>query len=149
MATTSGRTLAQQRHGLILDEIRRRGGARVAELADLLDVSDMTVRRDLDVLADAGLVTKVHGGATMPDHHSAEEPGFEAKSLRNTDEKSAIARVAAGLVTPGLAIGITAGRRRSGSPASSSRSPISPSSPTASGSPRSSPTSRGPIAPSC
>jgi DeoR/GlpR family transcriptional regulator of sugar metabolism len=109
VATTSSRTLAQQRHGLILDEIRRRGGARVADLASLLDVSDMTVRRDLDVLADAGLVTKVHGGATMPDQHSAEEPGFEAKSLRNTDEKSAIARVAAGLVTPGLAIGITAG----------------------------------------
>ena len=109
MATTSGRTLAQQRHALILSEIREHGGARVAELASLLDVSDMTVRRDLDVLADAGLVTKVHGGATKPDQHSAEEPGFEAKSLRNTDEKSAIARLAAGLVTPGLAIGITAG----------------------------------------
>ncbi|HEX4980267.1 MAG TPA: DeoR/GlpR family DNA-binding transcription regulator, partial [Ilumatobacteraceae bacterium] len=107
--TTSGRTLAKQRHALILSEIREHGGARVAELASLLDVSDMTVRRDLDVLADAGLVTKVHGGATKPDQHSAEEPGFEAKSLRNTDEKSAIARLAAGLVTPGLAIGITAG----------------------------------------
>ncbi|MGH9134577.1 MAG: DeoR family transcriptional regulator, partial [Ilumatobacteraceae bacterium] len=69
--TTSGRTLAQQRHALILGEIRRRGAARVAELASLLQVSDMTVRRDLDVLADAGFVVKVHGGATMPDQHSA------------------------------------------------------------------------------
>ena len=61
----------------------------------------MTVRRDLDVLADAGLVTKVHGGATMPDQHSADEPGFEAKSLRNTEQKSAIAARRRHDVTPG------------------------------------------------
>ena len=69
----------------------------------------MTVRRDLDVLADAGLVIKVHGGATMPDQHSADEPGFEAKSVRNIDEKAAIARAAAAMVAPGAAIGIGAG----------------------------------------
>jgi DeoR/GlpR family transcriptional regulator of sugar metabolism len=101
--------LAGQRQMLILEEIRRSGAVRVSELTELLGVSDMTVRRDLDVLAGAGLVDKVHGGATAPGRFSADEPGFEAKSHRQLDEKEAIARTAADLVEPGQAIGLTAG----------------------------------------
>lgn len=103
------RTLAQHRHELILTEVRRARAVRVTELAQLLGVSDMTVRRDLEVLEDAGLLTKVHGGATVPFLQSSFEPGFAAKSVRNTAEKDAIARHAASLVPPGSAIGITAG----------------------------------------
>jgi DeoR/GlpR family transcriptional regulator of sugar metabolism len=101
--------LAEQRQMLILEEVRRRGAVRVAELTELFSVSDMTVRRDLDVLAAAGLVDKVHGGATMPGRLSTDEPGFEAKSHRQLEEKEAIARAAAALVEPGQAIGLTAG----------------------------------------
>jgi DeoR/GlpR family transcriptional regulator of sugar metabolism len=61
------------------------------------------------VLDDAGLVEKVHGGATLRDERTTDEPGFEAKSLRNTREKHAIAMAAAAMVRPGQAIGITAG----------------------------------------
>ena len=43
--------LAGQRQQLIVEEIRRRGAVRVSELTELLAVSDMTIRRDLDVLA--------------------------------------------------------------------------------------------------
>jgi DeoR/GlpR family transcriptional regulator of sugar metabolism len=103
------RTLAQRRHELILKEVRRSRAIRVTELARLLGVSDMTVRRDLEALDDAGLLNKVHGGATVPGLQNAFEPGFAAKSLRNTAEKNAIARAAAELVVPGSAIGITAG----------------------------------------
>ena len=56
--------LAAQRQSLILKEVSARGAARIAELAEILDVSEMTVRRDIDVLAEQGLVDKVHGGAT-------------------------------------------------------------------------------------
>jgi DeoR/GlpR family transcriptional regulator of sugar metabolism len=101
--------LAGQRQVLILEEVRRRGAVRVSELTELLAVSDMTVRRDLDVLAGAGLVDKVHGGATTPGGLSTNEPGFEAKSHRQLEEKEAIARAASRLVEPGQAIGITAG----------------------------------------
>jgi DeoR/GlpR family transcriptional regulator of sugar metabolism len=101
--------LAGQRQQLIADEIRRRGAVRVSELTDLLGVSDMTVRRDLDVLAASGLVEKVHGGATALRRPSTHEPGFEAKSHRQLEEKEAIARAAAELVEPGRAIGLTAG----------------------------------------
>ena len=101
--------LAGQRQVLILEEVRRRGAVRVAELTELLDVSDMTIRRDLDVLAASGLVDKVHGGATAPGRLSADEPGFEAKSTRQLEEKEVIAKAAAELVEPGQAIGLTAG----------------------------------------
>jgi DeoR/GlpR family transcriptional regulator of sugar metabolism len=75
----------------------------------LLEVSEMTVRRDLDTLAAAGLLEKVHGGATVRGGLSADEPGFEAKSHRQLIEKKAIARAAAALVEPGQSIGLTAG----------------------------------------
>jgi DeoR/GlpR family transcriptional regulator of sugar metabolism len=101
--------LAEQRQQLILKEVRRSGAARVSELTELLGVSDMTIRRDLDVLANAGLVDKVHGGATVSTRLSANEPGFEAKSHQQIEEKEAIARAAAALVEPGQAVGLTAG----------------------------------------
>ena len=82
---------------------------RVSELTELLGVSEMTIRRDLDVLAESGLVEKVHGGATRAARLSADEPGFEAKSHRQLAEKEAIARAAAQLVEPGQAIALTAG----------------------------------------
>lgn len=102
-------SLAHQRHELIVSHLRRTGSARVTELADLLDVSEMTIRRDLDALDEAGLVVKVHGGATARFEQRAEEPGFEAKLRRNTSEKAAIASAAAVLAVAGSAIGITAG----------------------------------------
>jgi len=101
--------LAQQRQEAILREVERVGGARISELVDLLDVSDMTVRRDIEALAVNGLVMKVHGGATAVVGRSAEEPGFHVKSETNPRQKSAIARVAAGLIAPGSSIAISAG----------------------------------------
>jgi DeoR/GlpR family transcriptional regulator of sugar metabolism len=101
--------LARQRQSVILDEVRRTGAVRVSELVERLGVSDMTVRRDLDVLAARGLVDKVYGGATSIEGRSVDEPGFEAKSVRQLPEKEAIARHAASLVRPGTAIGLSAG----------------------------------------
>jgi len=101
--------LARQRQERILEALRASGGVRVSDLTEVLQVSYMTVRRDLDVLAEQGLVEKVHGGATITGQRSADEPGFEAKSVRELPEKEAIAAAAAELVRPGTAIGVTAG----------------------------------------
>lgn len=101
--------LATQRQTRIVDEVRRRGSVRVSTLSEIFDVSDMTIRRDLDVLAAQGLVDKVHGGATYPSTSSADEPGFETKRLQNQAEKAAIAAEAAELVEPGMAVGLSAG----------------------------------------
>ncbi|SCL31720.1 transcriptional regulator, DeoR family [Micromonospora nigra] len=101
--------LAQQRQSAILDLIRQRGGVRVSHLVSRFGVSDMTIRRDLDVLVERGLVDKVHGGATLAGPGSADEPGFAAKSIRQQTEKRAIAERAAALVEPGMAIALSAG----------------------------------------
>jgi DeoR/GlpR family transcriptional regulator of sugar metabolism len=101
--------LAAQRQALIVEEVQRRGAVRVSDLTRQFGVSDMTIRRDLDLLVHQGLVEKVHGGATTPRGSSTEEPGFEAKWLRQQPEKEAIARAAARLVAPGTAVGLSAG----------------------------------------
>lgn len=101
--------LAGQRQLLITEEVRRRGAVRVSELTRLLAVSDMTIRRDLEALAAAGVLEKVHGGATARALPSSDEPGFEAKSHRQIDEKEAIANKASTLIKPGQAIALTAG----------------------------------------
>ncbi|MFI5757193.1 DeoR/GlpR family DNA-binding transcription regulator [Streptomyces sp. NPDC051569] len=101
--------LAEQRRALILDEVRRRGGARVNELTRRLNVSDMTVRRDLDALARQGVIEKVHGGAVPVVEASTHEPGFEAKSALELTAKEDIARAAAAMAVPGSAIALSGG----------------------------------------
>ena len=101
--------LARQRQERILEAVRAHGGARVSDLVTLLNVSEMTVRRDIATLAGRGLVARVHGGATALDGRSADEPGFLAKSAMALREKAAIAQVAAGLVEPGDSVALSAG----------------------------------------
>jgi DeoR/GlpR family transcriptional regulator of sugar metabolism len=101
--------LARQRQTLILTRVREDGGVRVADLARDLGVSDMTVRRDLEILHNRGLLEKVHGGATSLPGSALFEPGFAAKSSLQEPEKEAIASAAMALVLPGTAIGISAG----------------------------------------
>ncbi len=101
--------LARQRQALILDRVRASGAVRVVELARELDVSDMTVRRDLEVLHEQGLLEKVHGGATALSGLASYEPGFTAKTSLQQAEKAAIAAAAVELVEPGMSIAISAG----------------------------------------
>lgn len=101
--------LARQRQTYILERVREDGAVRVAELARDLAVSDMTVRRDLELLHQHGLLEKVHGGATITSGSSLFEPGFVVKSELQLAEKAAIVAAAAELVTPGMAIAMSAG----------------------------------------
>ncbi len=101
--------LGRQRQAYILQRIRQDGAVRVADLMRELSVSDSTVRRDLEVLHERNQVEKVHGGATATAGSALDEPGFVAKSTIQQAEKDAIADAAVGLVTPGMAIAISAG----------------------------------------
>jgi DeoR/GlpR family transcriptional regulator of sugar metabolism len=101
--------LARQRQALILEQVREHGAVRVADLVTTLGVSDMTVRRDLELLQERGLIEKVHGGAAAIEGSSLFEPGFTVKSSLMQAEKAAIAAAAASLVAPGTAIAISAG----------------------------------------
>src|SRR6202008_3896954 len=101
--------LARHRQSLTRQAFGSDGSARVSDLTQRLGVSDMTIRRDLEVLARDGLVEKVHGGAVIPGSHGAHEQAFEDKLVLERPEKSTIARAAAGLVRPGTAVAISAG----------------------------------------
>jgi DeoR/GlpR family transcriptional regulator of sugar metabolism len=101
--------LARQRQAYILERVRQEGVVRVADLVDTLGVSDMTIRRDLGLLHDRGLLEKMHGGAAAVAGSAQFEPGFGAKSVLMQAEKEAIADEAVRLVAPGTAIGLSAG----------------------------------------
>lgn len=101
--------LARQRQTLILERVREEGVVRVADLVRALGVSDMTIRRDLELLRERGLIEKVHGGAAAIEGSSLFEPGFTIKSTLMQTEKTLIAGAAAALVMPGTAIAISAG----------------------------------------
>lgn len=100
--------LAHMRRSKILEQLQTKGGVRLSELSEALAVSEMTIRRDLDLLEKEGLIERVHGGAVLA-QRGAEEPGFDRKSLREQSEKSSIAYYAAQLVKPGSAIALSAG----------------------------------------
>ncbi len=108
-ADSARAALAPQRQALILDRVRQEGAVRVADLVEMLGVSDMTVRRDLGVLHARGLLEKVHGGAAAIPGSALFEPGFSAKSQLMETQKEAIASAAMRLVEPGTAIAISAG----------------------------------------
>ncbi|ROZ61785.1 DeoR/GlpR transcriptional regulator [Kocuria soli] len=102
--------LPAERRARILEQTRAQGSVRVADLAQVLGVSEMTVRRDLDQLATDGELHKVHGGARLAAPGSAsEEPGFLRKSRLHQGQKSAVAKAAAALVEPGMSVFVNSG----------------------------------------
>ena len=62
----TGGAFADERQMEIARYIEEFGRARVTELADRFGVSMVTIRKDLDVLADRGRVMRTHGGAIAP-----------------------------------------------------------------------------------
>jgi DeoR family fructose operon transcriptional repressor len=106
---SEARVLVHERRAQIMSQVRRHGFASVTELADNIEVSKMTIRRDIEALSQTGLLEKLHGGAKLAGGFSMDEPGFELKSGHEEAEKRAIAAEAVTLASPGLAVGISAG----------------------------------------
>jgi len=100
--------LAAERRQAILRALHVSGAVRVSDLAAALDVSEMTVRRDLDAMDAEHLLRKVHGGAVAR-HNRGEEPWSSVKAAQHRAEKAAIATAAAATVEDGMTIAISAG----------------------------------------
>ena len=77
--------------------------ARVQELAELFNVSPMTIHRDLDELENQGVIRKVRGGATAQPS-SLFESDVRYRRITAINEKEAIARAAMAYVEPGQAL---------------------------------------------
>lgn len=100
---SDGEVPAQVRRQQILSLLKGREFVRVADLSTHFGVSDVTVRGDLDMLAELGQIRRVRGGA-MPDVRPSLERPFEETQATHSREKEAIARAAARLVTSGQTI---------------------------------------------
>jgi DeoR/GlpR family transcriptional regulator of sugar metabolism len=100
--------IVDQRRSQLLELVRARGFASLPELAEELRVSESTVRRDLDVLEEAGTARRTHGGVFYVGP-SPRLPHFEERQPAQWDNKRRIAELAAGLVQDGDAIVLDGG----------------------------------------
>lgn len=93
---------------MIAKIVHRDGAVTIHRLAEAVDASEVTVRRDLRALEEAGQLQRHHGGAT-PVPSTTAEPTYAEKQHTAGREKSAIARAAAAFVHDGDAIVMGAG----------------------------------------
>ena len=91
-----------KRQQYILSRLKEKRTVRVEELARELQVSSVTIRRDLQEFEVQGLVSRFHGGASLRDGALKDDPSLvEEGTVLHLAEKSAIARHAASLVEEG------------------------------------------------
>jgi len=96
------------RHQFIVDYLRAHKTVDVAFLCSELNVSDVTIRKDLEKLEKDHLLVRKHGGAVWNDHLFL-EPSFLEKEDKFTSEKSAIAEQAAQLIKDDMTIALSSG----------------------------------------
>jgi DeoR/GlpR family transcriptional regulator of sugar metabolism len=101
--------LPAQRRARLVEYVRDRGHATVAELADGFAVSMDTIRRDLDHLADRQLLARTHGGAMRPGEMATADTPFDSRAAVHHRAKAAIGVAAAALVSDGETIIINGG----------------------------------------
>ena len=104
---------AEARYQVILNDMHKTGSVSVDALADQLQVTVVTIRRDLDALERKGLLHRTHGGA-MPIQPQFYEPFRRDRSFvmqvdRQADEKRRIGYAAAALIEPDETIAVTPG----------------------------------------
>jgi DeoR family glycerol-3-phosphate regulon repressor len=78
----------------LLNAVRTRGSMTVEQLADMLGVTLQTVRRDVQRLADEGLLTRFHGGVRIP-MSTTENIAYQQRASLHADGKARIARAVA------------------------------------------------------
>jgi len=98
----------ESRHNFIIEQIEQRGSIDVIELSKALDVSEMTIRRDLNELEKVGLVRRIHGGAISARGRSYEPP-LSLRSNANKLTKQWIGGYAAEMISEGDSIALDVG----------------------------------------
>lgn len=100
---SSGERRRREIYGLITKKTE----ISVNELAQLFGVSVVTARRDIDILEQLGKVTKVHGGAMLPDDWGIKTEEFKESQM--SQEKLAIANACSKLIRPNTSIFLDTG----------------------------------------
>lgn len=93
--------LTEERYQAILDLLEEEGSVTIQQLMTAIDVSESTVRRDLNAMAKKGLLQKVYGGALSKERtiNTIDEEVQKRKEMF-CDEKSQIAKYAAEQIVP-------------------------------------------------
>ena len=97
-----------ERHQFILNKLSKESFVNVLELCKELDVSSVTIRKDLRLLEDKKLLFRTHGGATINNPYTIERPVNEKESLQS-DEKMKIGAEAAGSIQENDSVIIASG----------------------------------------
>lgn len=92
--------LPTERRKHILDILTNEFTARSSSLSELFHVSEVTIRRDFDVLEQQGLVERIHGGAVFKQERVVGEFHYNSSIKENPLEKRQIARNAAAMIEP-------------------------------------------------
>lgn len=100
--------MQSNRRRMIVELVQESGSKTVAELCELFDVSEMTIRRDLRDLDREGVIRRVHGGAVSNLGRSY-EPSYTIRSTRNAEIKQTIGRRAAELIVDGDSVALDVG----------------------------------------
>jgi len=90
----------EERRREIVVGLQRDGRCLVAELARRLDVSEVTIRQDLDILEKEGVLQRTHGGAILSLKIGLERP-FQVEETSHKAEKERIAAAAVELISSG------------------------------------------------
>ena len=93
--------LTEERFNAILSLLEGKKAVTVQELSSLLNISESTVRRDLNALSEQGRLNKVHGGATFKNNDNgviSTEEDIRTKSTHHMDEKELIGKYASTLI---------------------------------------------------
>lgn len=102
--------LQEERQQIILEELGRKGAVKVANLSELLNISESTIRRDINELDNEGRLKKVFGGAiALEKEINTVEEDMVTKSTVHVKEKKSIARYAASLINDNDFVFIDAG----------------------------------------
>jgi len=91
------------RHIKLLRVVRATGSVTVEELADQLGVTLQTVRRDVQRLADEGLLTRFHGGVRVPGS-TVENMAYPQREVMHVEGKARIARAVAAALPHGCSL---------------------------------------------
>ena len=103
MSEETRAAFADERQAEIARLVEDRGRARVTELAEAFGVSSVTIRKDLDALADHGRIVRTHGGAIAP-RVRGQDLAYDVRDRLQQAEKAAIGKLAAARVKDGDSI---------------------------------------------
>lgn len=98
----------KNRRQQVLAALQEKRIVKIRDLAETLAVSSMTIRRDLNRLAEQSIVTLLHGGAVL-NEGSVIIPSVAAREKKALEEKNQLAALCASMVTEGSSVYIDCG----------------------------------------